>query len=88
VQKRRIWKNRLVALIILQKSTFPDIRDSTPKVWFGRAACTKPKPPLPRIPIYKKNAGRTFRKGEGSACFFAPLPHFSLRRKCATIALA
>ena len=27
MQKRRIWKNRLVALIILQKSTFPDIRD-------------------------------------------------------------
>ena len=56
--------------------------------WAVWAACTKPKPPLPRIPIYKKNAGRTFRKGEGSACFFAPLPHFSLRRKCATIALA
>ncbi|MFR2091069.1 MAG: hypothetical protein ACLS4U_06675, partial [Faecalibacterium prausnitzii] len=37
-----IWKNRLVALIILQKSTFLDIRDTAPKVWFGRAACTKP----------------------------------------------
>ena len=33
-----------MALIILQKSTFPDIRDSAPKVWFGRAACTKPQP--------------------------------------------
>ena len=37
-----------MALIILQKSTFPDIRDSAPKVWFGRAACTKPQPhPIP-----------------------------------------
>ncbi|MFQ9168406.1 MAG: hypothetical protein ACLR34_10005, partial [Faecalibacterium prausnitzii] len=42
VQKLRIWKNRLVALIILQKSTFPDMRDPAPKTWFGRAACTKP----------------------------------------------
>ena len=35
-----------MALIILQKSTFPDIRDSAPKVWFGRAACTKRQDPL------------------------------------------
>ena len=31
-----------MALIILQKSTFPDMRDPAPKTWFGRAACTKP----------------------------------------------
>ena len=75
-----------------------NLRNEQRSDWSGKAKLkctvrdfeevTKPKPPLPRIPIYKKNAGRTFRKGEGSACFFAPLPHFSLRRKCATIALA
>jgi hypothetical protein len=64
VQKRRIWKNRLVALIILKKSTFPDIRDSAPKVWFGRAACAKPQKRS-----YKSALGRQNFFG-GSASLF------------------
>ena len=72
MQKRRIWKNRLVALIILQKSTFLDTHDPAPKMWFGRAACTKPHR-LP-IPIQYAAEGRTSHPGALPSFLFARPP--------------
>ena len=70
-----------------------NLRNEQRSDWSGKAKLkctvrdfeevTKPKPSLPRIPIYKKNAGRTFRKGEGSACFFCtPAALFSSPQMC------
>ncbi|MFR2982722.1 MAG: hypothetical protein ACLTMO_12245, partial [Faecalibacterium prausnitzii] len=36
----------------------------------------------------KRTQAELFAKAKALPAFFAPLPHFSLRRKCATIALA
>ena len=55
-----------MALIILQKSTFPDMRDSAPKTWFGRAACTKPL----RTQSNLYTAGGGVSHVGGSASFF------------------
>ena len=70
-----------MALIILQKSTFPDIRDSAPKVLWLEGRHTKQKPLLPRIPIYKRTQAELFAKAKALPAF-APAALFSSPQMC------